>query len=238
MIKKIALYILTVAAALTARAEAPVNIGVRASLNSSNFHETRVYQGNSGMLSPNWRCGFNVGAVVDIPMTHSVFLQPGFYFSHRNDGYATSIAYVQRISDDTSAAAAMFANGHVSTNWFHIPVMVSYRFTPLKPIEIQCDLGPYISFGIGGHDTYTSYSFIDGIASATSPDIRRPSFGKEDGQYHTIDWGFEIGAGIKVARHYYFGVHYLLGVRNLAKNLDMISRAHSREWQFTLGYDF
>lgn len=237
MTKKLISALLLGASATTAMAEAPISIGVRLGLNASNISETRLMEGSKGIINPNWKCGFNVGAVVDIPMGQNFFVQPGFYFNHRNDGYTTSVAYRKEVGG-VPTIGAMYTDGHVSTNWFHIPVLISYRYAPVSIFELQVDFGPYLSYGIGGHDTYTTIELTDGLPAMTYPEIRKPSFGKSDGQYFRLDWGFKMGLGFEFFDHYYFGAHYLIGARNIAKNKEMLSDAQSHEWQFTLGYNF
>ncbi len=237
MIKRLIMALCIGGAALAATAEAPVKIGVRAGLNTSNISETRVSDGLSTALRSNWKCGFLVGAVVDIPMTHKFYLQPGFFFNHRTNEYATASASKQEAGGE-EIPVATFAEGHVTTNWFHIPMLVSYRVGLFDALEVQADFGPYLSYGLEGNDTYSLQEFIDGEAAMESPEISRPSFGKPDGQYFRIDWGFKLGAGIKVLDHYYVGAHYLIGARNLARNRQLLSDAQSHQWQFVIGYDF
>lgn len=237
MTKKILLSFLISATTLAATAEMPVRIGVRAGVNTSNISETRLMEGSECMLNPNWRCGFDFGAVVDIRMSSHVYLQPGFFYSYHNDAYKTSVAYIREI-DGVPTRGAMQTDGRVLTSWFHIPILISYRYAPVSILELQADFGPYLSYGLAGHDTASSIELVDGLPAMTYPEISTEAFGKDDGQYFRIDWGFKLGLGFEFFKHYYFGAHYLIGARNIAKNKQVVSDAHSREWKFTLGYNF
>lgn len=217
-------------------AEAPVRLGVRAGLNSSNISETRILPGMQGVHGKDWKTGFEIGAVVDIPMTHNFFLQPGFFFDRHNNGYVTSITY-PKVIDDVTTTVSIHTKGHVGTNWFQIPVLVSYRFQPFNGLEIQADFGPYFAYGIGGSDKYTAIEFSGDVPALESPEISEPSFG-HNGHYFRTDWGFKMGVGFEVAGHYYFATHYMAGARNLSRVKKSIGDANNRSWQFTVGYNF
>lgn len=217
-------------------AEMPIKVGVRVGANTSVISETRRTPGMTIDHSTSWKPGFTAGAVVEIPMTHNFYLSPGFFFDYRHDDYKLVSAYPVE-QDGVVSMGSRICTGSVKTNWFQIPMLVSYRI-PLKIIDFQFDFGPYIALGLAGHDKFSEERYVNDLHSE-SMIITDNTFGKGlDSRYFNIDWGFDFGAGIIIARHYYVGAHYLIGARNLAQNKDIVSKAHSAQWQFSIGYNF
>lgn len=211
---------------------APVQVGIRAGVNTSNISETRMTPGFTLSHNPHWRSGFTLGAIVDIPIKSNVFLTPGFYYDYRHNDYDLQYQYV---SNDRDVIAS--TRGEVYTNWFQIPILASYRI-PVKIVTFQFDFGPYISLGLGGRDKTTTLEV--GHEELMEPmTVKTTAFGYgEDARYFNIDWGFDFGFGMMFAQHYYIGAHYLIGARNLALSKRVLSKAHTHEWQFSVGYNF
>ncbi len=217
-------------------AEMPIKVGVRVGLNSSVISETRLVPGLTVNHTTDWKPGFNAGAVVEIPMSHNFYLTPGFFFDYRHNDY-TVVSTFPVITDGNKLNGSAIISGSVKTNWFQIPMLASYRI-PLKIVDLKLDFGPYIALGLAGRDKYTVEEFLvqEHMESMTITDN---TFGKgDDSRYFNIDWGFDVGAGLVIARHYYVGAHYLFGLRNLAQNKDVVSKAHSAQWQVSIGYNF
>lgn len=215
-------------------ADMPLRVGVRAGFNRSNITETRTAPGLIVDHSRFWKPGVTLGAIVDISMGKGFYLSPGFYYDYRHDKYEVTSTSVP-ILDEEKDNIQVITNGSVTTNWFHIPMLVSYRI-PVAFVEFQFDFGPYISMGLAGHDKYHTTVYKDDTQTETT-EIIADAFG-EKGRYNNIDWGFDMGVGLLFASHYYIGAHYLIGARNLAFDRANITGAHTHEWQLTIGYNF
>lgn len=214
--------------AVATAAEMPLIVGVRAGYNTSNISDRRTVLGGVTNDIKTWKPGLTLGAVIDIPLGSRFYLSPAFSYDYRADDYDLYFN-----ADEGSQTQV---HGSVHTSWFQIPMLVSYRLG-VKFLEFQFDAGPYIAYGLGGKDkfTVTEYTQDDGFKQSGLTKIN--AFGN-DGRYQNLDWGLDFGAGILVCKHYYVGAHYLVGCQNLAKDKDAISRAHSFQWQFSIGYNF
>lgn len=216
----------------SAQSNAPVQVGIRAGVNTSNISETRFTPGVTLSHNPQWETGFTIGAIVDIPLKHNFFLTPGFYYDYRHNEYSIQYTF---LSNDRDIIAT--TQGDVQTNWFQIPLLASYRI-PVKFVTFQFDFGPYISLGLGGKDKTTTLE-VGHKEQLLPMTIKTNAFGYgDDARYFNIDWGFDFGFGMMFANHYYIGAHYLIGARNIALNRKVLNKAHSHEWQFSLGYNF
>lgn len=226
----------------TAPADQPIAVGLRAGVNLSNVSS------NEKSLMPaifdrssHWRAGFTGGAVIDLNFCKFLALQPGFLIETRSASYMrTSISPANFMTATT---------GQWNYTTIQIPVLLSFRMQYGSSHEVQLDFGPYFSHGLGGSEKYTVTEF-NGDAVIDASTFKGPFYGADrGGMANRFDWGFKMGAGLQVARHFYVGVHYLAGCRNILTpeassdpNADAMMRAgacgRSRAWEFTLGYNF
>lgn len=238
MFKKL-LFLFCLAAALAATAqkpvEMPIKIGVRAGFNTATMTGTRLLHATDSrsLESHFWQQGFTAGCVVAIPFTRYFALQPGFFVDVMRSSY-------RAIGNDLtgpSPQTVMARNGQVTTTDFQVPVLFSFRLQPWRNFEVQLNAGPWGSIGIGGRDRYTATDFTGQIPDDNPVEVKEQTYGY-DGLLHRLNWGFKLGAGFLLWKHYYIGAHYLAGCRNIAMDKERLSKARSKEWQFTIGYNF
>lgn len=214
--------------------QAPVKIGVRAGLNSSNISMKRAVE---TVQTKEWKKGFVVGAVVDIKLTNHIYLQPGFYYDQRNDNYTTTVTNTS-IVDGVQIEGLSHTAAKVGTKWFQIPVLASYRIDLLNVLQIQGDFGPFLAYGLGGKTKSRTLNYdLDLPMPSDVPEISVPNFGKEGSLFRT-DWGLKMGVGVLLWHHYYVGAHYMTGFRNLSTIKDVVESSNTHNWQITVGYNF
>lgn len=218
-------------------AQTPFSVGVRGGVNTSNITEQRLYSGSLDLHNSTWKRGFFIGAVVDIPLSGKFSLSPGFFYDRRTSDFTSSYVHNELIGDEF-ISIPVYAEGTTTTNWFHVPMLVSFKFFPIKQFGINLDLGPYIAIGISGKSEFKNITYQNTDPIVEIPHDDRNCFKGEDCMYFNTDWGFKAGGGLVFFSHIYVGAHYLFGLRNLAKNKQLVSKSHTREWQFTVGYNF
>lgn len=220
----------------TSDAVRPFNVGVRIGANTSNLSNNRldVVPGIHSS-SVDWKAGFTGGVVVDILMRNFFALQPGFFFETRSDSF-------QHVSVmDGDAAQMEIIDGDHSSSYFKIPILASFRFMIGSDVEWQVEAGPYFSFGLGGHEKYKLMVSGDPVQDKT---YERDIFGN-DGFVKSYDWGFKMGMGLLLKEHWYVGIHYEAGCRNVLKGNAHTTdtyfpdlSGHNKAWDFTIGYNF
>lgn len=217
--------------------EPPVKIGVRVGVNTSNISGTHKYNNVSGIQTTSWEAGFSAGAIVDIRMANHIYVQPGFYYMLNRSSYTTSIEISGINGESIPVDIARHSNGELTTSWFQIPVLFSYRWN-FSFVELQGDFGPYFALGLSGKAKEEIRSFSGDITN-TSATIETDAFGNGSSDlFYNKDWGFKMGIGGLFAKHYYVGIHYQIGARNLAQDKTSISKSHRYAWDFTIGYNF
>jgi len=211
----------------TSDAEQPFQLGIRVGINSSN------QTNGSDLLTSNvdsWGIGFEAGAVFDINIRDFFTLQPGIFFSIRNNKYCHSIISY----DHEMAMLSTISNeGKTRHTTFTIPVLASFRFNLSDELRWQVDAGPYFEFGLGGYDK-------GNFLQMSNPQAGNNRYSMFNNAYYDIrrkfDWGLKVGTGLRFKEHYYAGVHYEAGFCRVYKSKE--AGGHNKGWMFTLGYDF
>ncbi len=222
---------------------APLKLGVRLGINTAN-------QGiNIGDVFPyvkkgntEWRAGYELGVVADIPLGNLVALQPGFFFQSHGYNYVITSAAM----DNGTLSSLKTGFGSTRFTNFQIPMLVSFRIPIMKNVQWQLDAGPYLSLGLGGHNNIESYNsqVVNGQPTATVIKYSDGFYDKSDGEMignKKIDWGFKFGTGLKLHDHYYIGIHYNAGCRNVGKTHSSFlthPNVKNKSWDFSVGYDF
>lgn len=191
----------------TEKAESGVRFGIRAGLNLSTLslvEDNHTYTTDS-------RAAWHVGAIVDIPLMQSLYVQSGLYFMNKG-GKETE-------EEDYKVT--------YSPMYLEIPVLASYRYDFGSAAQLQINVGPYFAYGVGGKKKME----YDG--EEESDDFFHEDSAKK------FDCGLQFGAGVTFASHYYLGFAYDLGLSNIAKNSgDSDGKIKNRSWMISLGYTF
>lgn len=207
-----------------------ISYGVRAGLNVSKI--AGQYSPDSGdKLDFNSRVGFQVGAVVDIPITNGFYVQPGLLFTTR--GAKEKFSYSEAgYSEETSTKYRPM--------YLQIPVLASFRADVSESVNVQVHVGPHFAFGLGGK-CKDSYSDSDGLSESQ----KYPFFGEStenEARFGAkrFDFGLSFGAGVTLREHYYVGIVYDLGLVNMAidKEWGKEAKFHNRNFSIQLGYNF
>jgi len=172
----------------------------------------------SGMWShSSWGTGFDAGVVADIAFRDFIAIQPGIFYESRSSSYTYIWSHADAVRD--------VVVGHTLNYAFQIPVLASVRFNLSDNVRWSVDFGPTFSFGIGKHDEGRyflpqEYNFSEGYYK----------------NRNRFEVGLKIGTGLNVRDHYYVGIHYIAGLRDVFKADGLGGR--NKAWTFTLGYDF
>lgn len=223
----------------TSNADKQIGIGVRFGINSSSLTNNfrSVYPSVNKCLT-EWGTGFETGLVVNLNIKNFFTIQPGFLFQNK------SLDYTLINSDASNGTLAnMFA--HSRYYYFQVPILASFRFNLGDDLKLLAEAGPYFGFGLGGDTKYEQISTVigEGKSELRYLNYKRNFFGKSDGvtvSHNKFDWGFKFGVGVLFREHYSFTIYYNAGCKNIANNsvfsVNPVNK--TKEWSFTLGYDF
>lgn len=211
--------------------------GVRAGVNTSNLSDNRSSAISDLKLARNqWKAGFTIGAVADINIRNFLVLQPGFFIQTRNHDYSYTMVGEGR---------DYWGNieGNRSSSYIQIPILASLRKDFTEELQVQVDFGPYFMYGIGGEDEQKCFEANFGGAEGEKFNsyYHEDDYFGDDGTVKGYDWGFKMGAGVVIMKHYYVGIHYEAGCRNVLKTPDGSKHEYSgrnKAWNFTVGYNF
>lgn len=251
MLKKFVLFIITllmVSASLcaqfrvfdTSRPDRLLTFGVRAGINSSGL-DNNYLSAQPEMIRNNfyWRMGGQIGGSVDLYLRNFLSIQTGFFWENRAFDSALMAA-----DADTDYMGSMFVNSRF--NYFHIPVMLSLKFNLLPGLVGEFDFGAYYAIGIGGkkkQHSYLAFGDTDGNLIFDTSLQETGYFDATSKDFLAVkksDFGLKTGAGLTFFEHYFIGVYYQRGLKNIAKqnagspHLEF----HNSSWSVSLGYNF
>ena len=206
----------------TEPAENLFNLGVRVGVNSSN--RTFPSEKFSAWNVNSWGTGFDAGVVVDLNMREYLSIQPGIFFESRSGHYSYSEDY----TNEKNQPDYFTQLGRLRTYNIIIPVMASFRLNIADNLQWLIEAGPYAQFKLHASDS----NKIQVIDQPTPTSPLKVEYAKSN----FADWGFKMGTGLRLNRHYSFSIHYLAGVGNVWKS--PIEGGSNKAWTFTLGYDF
>lgn len=210
----------------TEQSERLITFGARVGVNTSNRTiDSKAFPDFYNHES--WGTGFDIGAVVNLNFRDYISIQPGFFFESRSSRH-TIIGNSGSIGLTPGSDCAQA--GKNNTYNFTIPVMAIIGFNVTDDIRWTVEVGPYVSFVLNSKLNDTK------LINTTEPLFDRNSA--------CVDFGFKLGTGMQVLKHYYIGAHYMAGCldawkdRNLANVMKQNYGGLTKAWVFTLGYDF
>lgn len=220
----------------TGNPDRPFAVGVRVGANCSNLsNNCSSSMHNVASFDSKWGAGFVAGAVFELNIKKYLVLQPGFFFETRSCDY-------QRVIIDREEPRMENWDGGYTSSYFKIPLLMSFRLAIAPSIEVQFDFGPYFQFGLGGSEKVDVYSLSAATPGGEVVDGRyKHDYFGNDGFVRDYDWGFKMGVGMLLKQHYYLGVHYEAGCRNVLYPVEDSRRdvnGRNKAWDFTVGYLF
>lgn len=209
------------------------NLGVRLGVNTSN---RTVGEANMpGYNVQGWGTGFDIGVIADLNVRDYLSLQPGVFFESRSNTYTfiNAVPTAGIPANEYLMTQAGTFNSYALT----IPVIGSMRFNITDDIRWNVDFGPYVSFMFGSKlkNKVNHNSINNGGIPAAGAEFRQKAA--------PVDFGFKLGTGLQVLKHYSVGVHYMAGATRAWKDVKTEFGRYSyggrtKAWVFTLGYDF
>jgi len=182
MMKKTALLLLTISFSITAFAQKPLHISVKAGLSFPKFitnNDAIAYDGG-GISENNVNPSFYFGATINIALTKNTFFQPGFTII----GKGTKASYSSFLISQTS--------GKINLLYFEIPAN-AITYIPVGKGKVFLGLGPYAGAALSGTAKYTSTN-----TDEVGPDKQNIKFGA-DQDFKRFDFGGNALAGYQLS---------------------------------------
>lgn len=182
-----------------------ISFGVRAGINVSTLNGDLEKLLRRSKVSG--RVGFNLGVVMDVPLSHELYLQPGLFFTQK--GSLTK--GVIHDNFDRQIGAYRISS---SANYLQLPVLLSIRPLPHKNLQWHINIGTYIAYGIGGEQDRDYSGSVYGQPGTEALPKNKKFFGS-NGEYKRFDFGAILGLGASLFK-VYLGAQYEFGFINIA----------------------
>lgn len=195
------------------------NVGARLGFNTSN----RTFpKGNySNYTYTAWGLGFDAGVIANLNFKDYLTIQPGFFFESRSSQLVNFVEYIPV----DQQYGSNFSNTHQRSYFFTIPIMGIVNFNLSEKIRWSVEFGPYFQLRLKETGAQKHLILLYGNRLSDFSTVKSNNF----------DFGFKMGTGLEVMRHYYVGIHYLAGVCHA---WSIPSGGKNKSWMFTLGYNF
>lgn len=183
---------------LGAQNSAPLQFGVRAGINLSNFGGSDIQLNDNTELNDKMALmGYMAGLTVDYALTDIVYLQSGLDFTTKGAKYKAGLS---------GAEASLRCN----PMYLQLPVHVAAKIPVGNSLKVVLGGGPFVAYGIGGK--------VKGEGSMGEITIK----GQEenffdDNAFRRFDCGVGINAGFEFG-NMSVGIGYDLGLANIARN--------------------
>lgn len=182
-----------------------ISFGIRTGINISSIGGDFKNTLNE-FTDLNNKIGFDVGAIIDVPIWKALYVQSGLFFTTK--GAETKY---EESDEENKGTPNDEKKGSFNAMYLEIPILLSYRFNLDKNMKWHIHFGPYIAYGIGGKARYANSE--NGERQEKKSDF----FGKSDDSYgfNRFDTGLSFGTGLSF-KHHYIGLQYELGLANVA----------------------
>ncbi len=193
-----------------------VHFGIRAGLNVSNMRWT---DGDYSDIA-DAKAGFHVGVIADVPLVKNYFyITPGLYFT-------------QKGAENSESVDIYKWEEKLNPLYLEIPILFSGRYTFGKA-QLQVNFGSYFAVGIAGKDKETITFY--GVKETDKENIFKDGDNSEN--LKRFDAGLSMGAGVTLAKHYYVGLQYEMGLFSLYPS-DRDGKVKNHNLMLSVGYNF
>ena len=233
--KKIALAGAALLLAAGAQAQMNVRLGVEAGLNISNLtYDKTVADLNTFTFgvertSGEIKLGGKAGLVLDLGFSDNLSLQPGLFYSMKGYKDVTKESSIEPISGTEYSIEYTLSN---TFSYLELPINVAYRFgDAYSNTRFMVYGGPYVGYAMGGRFKGTLKANVGGISisqdtsgkistgntksSIDASDPFNPKMTQGD-DIKSLDYGFQVGAGVEMGMGLFFKAQYQMGLANLS----------------------
>jgi hypothetical protein len=172
---------------ISANAQIPLELGVKAGVNLSNF--------GGDIENYEAKAGFNIGITVDYAIASELYLLSGLELTTK--GAKSKETIYNGTKQETS----------INPIYLQLPVHLGYKLEMAPETKLVFHAGPYIAYGIGGKAKESKK--INDVNHSTDTKI----FG--DNGYDKLDIGVGLGASVELGK-IGVGLGYDFGLNNIS----------------------
>lgn len=191
-----------------------ITIGPKLGMNISNVKVKEIKDdptfSTGGTEKYSSLVGYQLGAVVNVPLNENLSLRPELLYSREGFKYEYKETFVFDAFNEFDFKANMVCK----LNYFTLPVNFVIQIPVSENIKLQPYAGPYASILMGGKATIEENS--SGRPESVEKKIKtgkEPS-NTEDFYFNSLDFGFNLGLGLQI-ESFLITANYKLGLSNI-----------------------
>src|SRR5882757_1990781 len=174
--------------------QSQVRLGVFGGPHSSSVIENNSIPGWDTTTKKHYTSssGLHIGIMVDVPLGHGFFLQPGIGYTAKGDKYQ-----VRNDSAHATLTDTIYYNKTLSINYIEIPLYLTYKL-PLSAnhkSSFFISAGPYFAFYYNGNTNSESRTKSTNTYYSNTEKLQ---VGRGAGLYKTNDFGVSARAGFEL----------------------------------------
>jgi hypothetical protein len=226
--------ILCFIAALGMGAQA-VNAQVKLGPEAGVTYNTMLQKINGVDYDTKYQFGVRMGAVVDIPLSPALYLQPGVAFSAYNGGKST---YTRYYASGEGIPTRVYDQREYQVSYINIPVYFMYKTgRNFDDNHFFVGLGPFMNIAIAGRFDQIYTTTLNGLDRPVYYD-RALNIGdfKQQDDHRRIDVGVNVMLGYEFSNGLFFRGYYGTGLLNMAPGADMDNRFRHMGGGLTVGF--
>lgn len=205
------LFLIVAVAALTVTtsfAQGEVRFGAKGGLNLSSVGGDAYYSGFGGFDS---RTSFHIGALVEIPVSEKISVQPEVLYSSQGSKFDFGFLYG--------------GSNAVKLDYVNIPIMGKYHVIA----GLSGELGPVIGFLVKAEQEVDDLDPIE-FTRASTVDVKD--------SYKSIDIAIGIGATYRFPMGVFGSLRYNKGLQNINDDPNVTGKNQNNVFQISAGYSF
>lgn len=209
----------------------PLSFGIKAGVNLSN--SSADVEGLFQDYEKKAKVGFHFGVVAEYALTDAFALQSGLTF--------TTKGMVIKHSEDWIPVGKEHNTQTTNMQYLQLPLLAVYKKGIARDTKVIFNVGPYVSYGIGGKVTTKTEYF--NLGDTPNDKTEYDTFKKD--MYKKVDLGVIGGVGGEFGK-IFVNLNYELGLLNLAPALYVSDRSgntteisfKNRNATLSVGYKF
>ncbi|HVI43671.1 MAG TPA: porin family protein [Chitinophaga sp.] len=210
-------------------------VGIKGGWNLSNI----TTDNSGGTKDSRSLSGFNVGAIVDLPLVPKILsFQPGVF-------YTTKGSKIDAGTKSGATPTSPYLKTSVNPSYIEVPLNFVAKLPVGPSVKLFAGAGPYFAYGVGGKFKNEVYNGVTTVTTSTNIkwDDDTPFNGGDPNKaldkFKRFDWGGNVQVGAEI-KNFLISAQYGIGFAKIRSGQDNSTdnKDKNRVFSVSVGYLF